>query len=856
MSETAVIPHTRVGRTLELAPGAAAEIRAEIARARGNEVCFLAHVDENGLVVDPRAVARGNVRTVLAASRDATPGTLLIHNHPSGDLTPSDADLDVAARLYAEGVGLAIVDNAAVELYVVVEPAGADELALIDETSIERALAPGGPVSLAHAGYEDRPTQRDLARAIARMYNDGGVGVFEAGTGTGKSVAYLIPAIAWSVLNRERTVVSTNTINLQEQLVNKDLPFLRKALAASFRYALVKGRSNYISIRRAHLAKFSQGTLFESAQQAELKALTEWVETTRDGSLQDLPFEPSSELWDEVVSDSDVCLRAKCPHFEQCFYQRARRDAASADILVVNHHLLFSDLAVRRQQENYNAPAVLPPYRRVVLDEAHNLEDAATEHLGVTVTRRGVLRLLARLERRGKGALPALQIALLTSQSEGVRADGLRILDDVLMPAVERAREHALDLFSRLDFFAQSAADGVLRLNDDFTGSTAWMNGPSDVLEGTLMLFDELARGLSSLRERLTSDRRAAEALEERIVELGGLQNRVRGIAEAMRIAFQPGNDPFPMVRWLERRGGGGYREAQVAACAAPIDLAPALRETLFERVDTAVLTSATLATRGGFEFIRGRLGLDRGVRVQEATHESPFDFSTQTLVAVPTDLPMPLGEHSRAFDAALTGVVEDLARLSDGGLFVLFTSYRSLRSVAQLLRARGTEKRWPLFVQGEMPRSQLLREFTRSGRAVLLGVASFWEGVDVPGDPLRGLVIAKLPFRVPSEPLTAARLELIDTHGGNSFREYMLPHAALRLKQGFGRLIRSRTDRGAIVILDRRILEKSYGRYFLDSLPPAPLRTGVWSALREELRGFYLDDAAAGPLAGPAKQV
>jgi ATP-dependent DNA helicase DinG len=279
------------------------------------------------------------------------------------------------------------------------------------------------------------------------------------------------------------------------------------------------------------------------------------------------------------------------------------------------------------------------------------------------------------------------------------------------------------------------------------------------------------------------------------------------------------------------------------------VDLSGLLRESLLEQVDTAVLTSATLSTRDGFAFIRGRLGIGGGLRVTEASYPSPFDFETQSIVAVATDLPGPRGESALDFDRATAAVVEDLARLSDGGVFVLFTSYRALRNVASDLRRRGTEGRWPLFIQGEAPRSRLLERFTASGRGVLLGVASFWEGVDVPGDPLRGLVIAKLPFKVPSEPLTAARLEAIERSGGNSFAELMLPQAALRLKQGFGRLIRSRADRGAVVLLDRRLRERGYGRYFLDALPPAPVHAGPWAELVPRLRAFY-SGAPARPLA------
>ncbi len=828
-------------RVLHLTKSAAGAIRHEIEKAKGNEVCFIAAVAENGAVKGPRAVARGNRSAVLAAVRDADRGSLVIHNHPSGVLEPSDADLNVASELYAGGLGMAICDNEARELYVVVDPPREKEMSELDGDEVAAVLAPGGAISELHGNYEDRPTQRDMAREIAAVYNRGGVLVAEAGTGTGKSIAYLIPAVKWAVLNRERTVVSTNTINLQEQLVTKDLPFLRKALDLPFKYALVKGRQNYISIRRARLAMDTGLALVEGPEQRELKALEEWLETTKDGSLQDLPFEPSREVWDEVESSSDVCIRARCPHFDECFYQNARRSASGADILVVNHHLLFSDLAVRRIQGNYTAPAVLPPYRRVVLDEAHNLEDAATSHLGAAVSRRGLFRLLSRIDRRGKGVLRAVEERLMMLDTGQTRKDTLSRIDREVRPDVSNAKQRSAELFSRLESVVARQQDGVLRLADGFEKEQGWEGLVSPALQDLLIVLDRLARGLDAIREAVLNDRKATEKLEDQLVEVNAVAGRVRAQADGLRMALVPGEEVVPLVRWLERRGGGRTQEPNIVACGAPIELGQVLREALWEPVDTAVLTSATLSTRDGFDFVTGRLGLDRGPRVREAQYPSPFDFSSQTMVAVPTNVPRPGREH----DSATATVIAELAAMSGGGIFGLFTSYRSLRNVSGELRQRGTDGRWPLFVQGESPRGELVRRFTENGNGILLGVASFWEGVDVPGDPLRGLVIAKLPFRVPSEPLTAARMEALERDGGNAFYQYMLPHAALRLKQGFGRLIRSSSDRGAVVLLDNRVMEKSYGRYFLESLPPAPVRTGHWSELSAELREFYarIDD-------------
>ena len=826
-----------------LSHAAAELIRREIARARGNEVCFVARVAEGGEVVEPRVLARGHAGAVLALVKDPPQPGLLIHNHPSGLLEPSEADFAVASRLWELGVGFAITDNAAGELYIVVEPPDPDQHEPLDLDAIEAELGPAGPLALRHPRYEDRPQQRAFSRMIAELYNTGGVGVAEAGTGTGKSVAYLLPAIRWALRNRERTVVSTNTINLQEQLVEKDLPLLRRALGETFRFALVKGRSNYVSIRRALLAKASAGTLFEAEKQAELRGILEWMGQTQDGSLSDLPFRPSAEVWDEVLSETDVCLRAKCPHFQDCHYQRSRREAAAADVVIVNHHLLFSDLAVRRLQGNYTAPAVLPHYRRLVLDEAHNLEEAATSHLGATVSRRGIFRTLRRLETRGKGLLPSLRTAIAAVKRDLAAQSAMDLVDERLVPSLEGARDRAAAVFSFLsDVFAGS--DPVVRLEDNFDAHPIWVLGLDDALTGLLENLGKLLEGMETLRERIVADEQLKEGLEAQLVELRGAANRIGAAADGLRSALRPGEVEMKMVRWMERQPPRDGREGNLTLNAAPLDLSAVLRDALFEKVPTVVLTSATLATQGNFRFTRQRLGIGpdfaEDFHVAERIFPSPFDFESQALLAVPTDLPLPAGEYDPRHDEATIRATLELAKISDGGIFVLFTSYRALRHVAAALRERRADLEWPLFVHGEAPRVQLVERFAASGRGILLGTTSFWEGVDVPGQPLRGLIIPKLPFKVPSEPVTAARIEAIEQEGGNSFLQYMLPHAAIRMKQGFGRLIRSREDHGVVLVLDGRIAKKSYGRYFVESLPPAPVVKGPWRVVKDAILRHY----------------
>jgi len=605
----------------------------------------------------------------------------------------------------------------------------------------------------------------------------------------------------------------------------------------------VKGRGNYISIRRARLASESQSSLFEEDRSDEMHALLEWIGTTEDGSLSDLGFRPSDETWEEVRSDPDICLRARCPHFQECFYQKSRRNAASAELLVVNHHLLFTDLAVRRATGNYTQAAVLPAYKRVILDEAHNVEDAATSHLGVQITRRGLYRAMSRLDRRGRGILTTIHDAVGGSENGNEIRERL---ENRVRPALSRGRAAVDGLLERLEPLAPPG-EGPVRLGEDGAFEPAANDDVAVQLQGVLATLGKLERELSELRGRLELVEEWMEVLEGRLLDLRSVERRLSATVQGLRLVLAPGDDASAFVRWLESRGRG--RSANLVLAAAPIELGGVLRESLFMQAETTVLTSATLTTRRSFDFLRGRLGIgvaaledtDEDVEVDERIVMSPFNFETQALVAIPTDLPA-AGGGDPAFGDATLEVLESFAAITGGGLFGLFTSYAALRRAAQGVRDRGLDRSWPLFVQGEEDRHRLLDRFIDSGKGILLGTSSFWEGVDVPGDPLRGLLIQKLPFRVPTEPITAARMEALERQGQDPFANFMLPHAALRLKQGFGRLIRARTDRGAVVILDDRIVKRRYGRYLQDSLPPAPLVKGPWSDLERRLRSFYKD--------------
>ena len=829
-----------------LAKAAAAAVRTQIRLHGGNEVCFVCTVDGDGMLVTARKVAAGDVQQVLALPGVAERGEMLLHNHPSGELTPSEADLEVAYRLHGNGVGFAIVDNAATRVYVVTEVPTQKVCTPVDPDLVDVTLGPYGPIAqamraaLATRAYEDRPSQRAMAADVTATYNEGGVALLEAGTGVGKSLGYLVPALRWAAANGERTIVSTNTITLQEQLVAKDLPFLQRALTDQpVRFALLKGWRNYLCLHRLELAQGAGAALFEDQVTEEVARLAEWAERTSDGSLADLATPPRPDVWDEVAAEPDLCGRLKCSFYDKCFLFRARKEAAAADVVVVNHHLLLADVAVRRQVQNWDDSAVLPAYKRLVIDEGHHLEDAAASHLGSSITRRALTRLFNRLERRGRGLLPALE-ARLAAQTDLLSVASLDLVRERLVSSTVTARDRVQLLFELLAAALEQAGTPVLRLLPETQVGELWQQGITGTLGELLTEIAALGDGLRVVRDRLESDEKRSEELAPLLGELRGVMRRLASAGDALDRGLRPPPDGPPVVRWMEFQGKPTPGERNVAVHCVPLDLAPVLREDLFGRVETTVITSATLATQGGFDFLEQRLGLDGGeATVRRAVLASPFDYPRQALLAVPTDLPMPNVDAGAHF-AAVASQLRDLMAASDGGLFALFTSHRDVREMAAWLRGPGQAAGWPLLVHGEEPRDVLLQRFRDSGRAVLLGTATFWEGVDVPGSALRGLLIARLPFRVPTEPMVAAQCEAIEARGGNSFADYMLPHAALRLKQGFGRLIRSATDAGVVVLSDPRVVTKRYGRELLDALPPARRVVGPWATVHREVRAFY----------------
>ncbi|MGH9690334.1 MAG: ATP-dependent DNA helicase [Candidatus Acidiferrales bacterium] len=622
-----------------------------------------------------------------------------------------------------------------------------------DEVTIEGIFGPDGLLAARHPGYEFRSSQLEMARDVEEAFQKRQHAVIEAGTGTGKTLAYLIPAIR----SGRRVVISTATKSLQEQLYQKDVPFLQKHFAPNLKAALMKGRANFLCRQKVHQME-GQPVLKGMDEIDWLSQIREWEKLSETGDRSELTFLPDdAELWNRIDARSDLCTGQKCAEFQRCFITAMHQRAQEADLIIVNHHLFFADLAIR--QDDFGS--ILPEYSAVIFDEAHEIEDVASDYFG--------------------RQLSSYRFEELARDAENM----LRMLQIEAAPL----RRHLTRVRDRGRSFFETFPEREGR----------FPFGPSDrqaFLERNREAYDELGVAVKRVETELS----ALTPKPEEVITLA------RRAAETRReLAFLLESEEKSCVYWYERRGRG------VFLAATPIDVSEILREKLFDRFDTVVLTSATLAVAGRFDYLKQRLGV---LPAKEAGLPQEFNFREQALLYIPRALP---DVRHPSFPVNAAEEIARLLEISQGRAFCLFTSYAQMRDIHERV---STQVRFPLLLQGSAPRSVLLDRFRSTPHAVLFATSSFWQGVDVPGAQLSCVIIDKLPFAVPSDPIVAARVRALQEDGRNAFAEYQIPEAVLALKQGFGRLIRSKTDRGILAILDNRIQRMKYGRIFLESLP------------------------------------
>ena len=622
-----------------------------------------------------------------------------------------------------------------------------------EEITVDGIFGPGGLLESSHAGYEFRPSQLEMARIVEEAFQRHQHAVIEAGTGTGKTLAYLIPAIR----SGRRVVVSTATKSLQEQLFQKDVPFLQKHFAPNLKAALMKGRANFLC--RQKVQQMEGQPVLKGMDEIDWFAqIRDWSRLTETGDRSELTFLPDdAELWNRIDARSDLCSGQKCHEFQRCFITAMHQRAQQADLIIVNHHLFFADLAIR--QDDFGS--ILPEYSAVVFDEAHEIEDVASGYFGRQISS-------YRFEELARDTESVLRV--------------LRIEAAPLRRHLARVRERARSFFETFP---------------EREGRFSF--GPAErqsFLERNREAYDDLSAAVKRVEAELS----ALSPKPEEVITLA------RRASESRReLAFLLESEEKNYVYWYERRGRG------VFLAATPIDVSEILREQLFERFDTVVLTSATVAVAGGFDYVKQRLGV---LPAKEVVLPHEFDFREQALLYMPRSMP---DVRHASFSASAAEEIAKLLEISQGRAFCLFTSYAQMRDVYERVSSKVT---FPLLLQGTAPRSILLDRFRSTPNAVLFATSSFWQGVDVPGAQLSCVIIDKLPFAVPSDPIVAARVRALQEDGRNAFAEYQIPEAVLALKQGFGRLIRTKTDRGILSILDNRIQRMQYGRIFLESLP------------------------------------
>jgi ATP-dependent DNA helicase DinG len=661
--------------------------------------------------------------------------------------------------------------------------------------AVSAAFAPGGPLASALPGFEARPGQLEMADAASAVFANGGVLLAEAGTGTGKTLAYLVPA----VLSRQRVLISTGTKNLQEQIFFKDLPVLRESLGVSFSSTYMKGRGNYLCLHRFEAYRDGNSSSFGRVDAAfgmapnealHVRIIDEWRRETQTGDraeIEDLPED--LPFWKEIAATTENCIGAECPQHNECFITRMRQRAAESDIVIVNHHLLCADAAVR--QSEYGE--VIPACRYAVVDEAHQLEDVATQYFGLAVSNYRLDDLARDVDRAvGTNQIPDRESAM------GFREDA------------ERLRHRARDFF---------AAVQMMRFEVPGVGGS-----DNRIRIGNAQMLKVVEEGAALLRaiEAVEAAIALARDIPEDVLAIGRRAAETRTDLTFLLRADDPG-----FVYYLEIRGRGVFLRA------SPIDVSAIVRELLLDRMKATILTSATLTVDGSFEYIRSRLGIRRARELRLA---SEFDYATRAILYLPKRMPDP---RSREFAAAVARQVVEIVKRTRGRAFVLFTSYANLREVHALASA---EIEYPILVHGTAPRSALLRDFKATPNAVLLATSSFWQGVDVVGEALSCVIIDKLPFASPGDPITSARIEAIAARGGSAFGEYQIPLAVLALQQGLGRLLRHRQDRGVLAVLDPRLRTMGYGRRFRESLPPAPVTHDL-----DDIARFFADSLEAG---------
>ncbi|MBC2851593.1 DEAD/DEAH box helicase [Cetobacterium sp. 8H] len=787
-------------------------ILSEIKKAKGNEVFFRGIPDEDGVVTEVEVLARGNKYSVPAILRAMKKGEVIIHNHPSGHLYPSDPDVEIAA-LYSNRLDGAsyIINNEVNDIYVIVELSLKKNIKIDIKPYFEK----NGLLAGVFNEFEYRNEQLEMAEVIENGLNTETKVIVEAGTGTGKTLGYLIPAIEWSIKNKKRVVITTNTINLQEQLLNKDIPIAKKVIQGDFSYILVKGRGNYLCNRK--LSNVATGDIvdfeeFSQSQKSQFKEVVRWGGKTDTGDKAELPFEVDYSIWEHFQSESDMCAGSKCPFKAECFFLKARDEKKKADILITNHHMYFSDLAIRKEIGFNTEYSILPEYELVVFDEAHNVEKVARDYFSYEVSKYGFTKTMNQIytleksKKRGTGSLDIFINYLKHSDFDGKKGIEKDLENDIKLRhrnVLNSGRAYfnfLIDVFSK----GQMTSTTYRLKKGEFERAKFYAQLDN--------LKDEFISDISSYLKKVRGILGKLKDLEDKegyMSDYSRYIDRLDGFFENLKFITSLEDEKF--IYWVEVNG----KKSNSKMVATPLKIDGELDKNLYSNLKQMIFTSATIAIGDDFSYFKESIGLKE--KTLEKVIHSPFDYNNQMKVYLPKDL---LNPSDPKFIDSIRVFLKDLILKTSGKCFILFTSYSTLNYIYYMIKDELEEAGLNLLIQGQAPRTQLVNLYKTIKNPVLFGTDSFWEGVDIKGEQLSSVIIVKLPFKVPSDPVTEAIIESITQQNKNAFVEYQIPESVIKFKQGIGRLIRSKSDKGIVTILDNRVITKSYGKYFKDAIP------------------------------------
>lgn len=791
------------------------EIKKYLEENEDKSILLKATLDEEELIHNPFFLSiykRKNFENIL---ENIKKNEIIIRTTKPQQLYPSDAELELCENLINKNIGYCLLSSDLDDFYFVQDI----EREYLNRINIDNYFSKKGKLVEEIKNFEYRKEQEEMAKFIEEGINDDKKVIVEAGTGTGKTLAYLIPAIKWAIENDRKVVIATNTINLQEQLLHKDIPLAKSVIGEDFKYYLIKGRSNYLCKRLFNeLAINSKKNIdidnLTDEEKKQLEYILDWGTKTKTGDKADLPFEVSYEVWERIQSTSELCVGKKCPYRKSCFFVKTREQKMEAQVLISNHHIFFADLNIREETEFDSEYLILPKYDMVVFDEAHNIESVARSYFSVEVSKISFSRFLNRIynkrnaKKREQTALRKLETTFDESLLEENSEEYIKILND-LKEEISNLHKLSDDYFSEIEkTYENNAFDTPIRktLNDFEVNKSKFLEKTREKREEFLREIYSLDKKMKRLSQIISDDKKNPEVTN--------FDNHLK-IFEKYIVNFNFINnfEDKDYIYWLDINA----KRTNVVLTATPLNISKKLNSVLYENLNRLVFASATLVTDGSFKYFKNSLGLN-GEKCREKIIDSPFNYEEQMSVYIPTDILD--SENINAFINDGSKFILDILKKTKGKAFILFTSYSMLNAIYYSIQNNLKRLGFEVFLHGEKQRSHIIKEFKEAKNPVLFGTTSFWEGVDVQGENLSNVIIVKLPFLVPTDPVVAAVSRRIEENGGNSFSDFQLPEAIIKFKQGVGRLIRKKTDSGNIFILDSRIYKKRYGSSFIKALP------------------------------------